>query len=140
MWSKSTLAAEAAALCEAQDHLEFGRVLFSQMLGDDFGRVWQQALDKIPGFLVVDARSLFDSLEAPAFVPRERRVALDHPAVREALECESDSVQWVPTCHVSADERTQNDGVSSSILHLCPSKGHLSLVQSAEAGEHTPQA
>ncbi len=38
---KSTLAAEAAALSDAQDQLEYARVLFMQMLGSVDGRNWQ---------------------------------------------------------------------------------------------------
>ena len=59
---KSTLAAEAAALSEAQDQLEYSRVLFMQMLGQVDGRNWQEAL-KMPGYLVMDAKSLYDSLK-----------------------------------------------------------------------------
>ena len=61
---KSTLAAEAAALSEAQDALECARVLFMQMLGKVEGRNWQEAL-KMPGYLVMDAKSLYDSLMKP---------------------------------------------------------------------------
>ena len=45
---KSTLAAEAAALSEAQDHLEYARVLFMQTLGKMDGQRWQAALT-MPG-------------------------------------------------------------------------------------------
>jgi hypothetical protein len=73
---KSTLAAEAAALSEAQDQLEYARVLFMQMLGKVDGRNWQEAL-KMPGYLVMDAKSLYDSLMKPGSMLTEQRVALD---------------------------------------------------------------
>jgi hypothetical protein len=38
-------------------------VLFMQMLGKVDGRSWQEAL-KMPGYLVMDAKSLYDSDEA----------------------------------------------------------------------------
>ncbi len=39
---KNTLATEAAALSEAQDQLEYPKVLFMQMLGRVDGRSWQE--------------------------------------------------------------------------------------------------
>ena len=65
---KSTLASEAAALCEAQDHLEYARGLCQQMLGRVSGRDWQRALHMMPGYLVMDAKSLYDSLMKPRVV------------------------------------------------------------------------
>ena len=135
---KSTLAAEAAALCEAQDHLEFGRVLLAQMLGYDYGRDWQRALDRFPGYLVMDAKSLFDSLEAPGSMPKERRVALDLQAVREALEREADEARWVPTRHMIADVLTKSMvNIPPYFTYVVP-PGKLSVVESDEARQAVP--
>ena len=131
---KSTLASEAAALAEAQDQLEYARVLFSEMLGFKLvGRHWSEALKEIPGYLVVDAKSLYDSLEKPGSLPKERRVALDLSAVKEALQREGDHVRWVPTRHMLADALTKSMVSTPPYLSYVLSRGKLSLVESPEA-------
>ena len=135
---KSTLASEAAALAEAQDNLEYARVLFAEMLGFDTGpggRQWQEALGEIPGYLVVDAKSLYDSLEKPGSMPKEKRVALDLAAVREALSRDSDHARWVPTRHMLADALTKAMVAVPPYLDYVLSRGRLSLVESPEATE-----
>jgi hypothetical protein len=89
---KSTLAAEAAALSEAQDQLEYARVLFAQMLGQVDGRNWQEAL-KVPGYLVMDDESLYDSLMKPGSLLKERHVALDLAAITEGLARERQTLR-----------------------------------------------
>ena len=130
---KSTLASEAAALCEAQDHLEFAKVLFQQMLGRCSGRNWQAALSMMPGYLVMDAKSLYDSLIKPGSLPKERRVALDVAAIREALEKETDFARWTPTRHMLADALTKSMATVPPYLDYVLSRGKLSLVESPEA-------
>ena len=127
---KSTLAAEAAALSEARDQLEYARVLFMQMLGKVDGRNWQEAL-KMPGYLVMDAKSLYDPLMKPA--PKEKRVALDLVAIQEALARETDFARWTPTRHMLADVLTKAMVKVPPYLEYVLSRGRVSLVESPEA-------
>jgi hypothetical protein len=129
---KSTLAAEAAALSEAQDQLEYARVLFMQMLGKVEGRNWQEAL-KMPGYLVMDAKSLYDSLMKPGSTPKEKRVSLDLAAIQEALARETDFARWTPTRHMLADVLTKAMTKVLPYLEYVLSRGKLSLVESSEA-------
>jgi hypothetical protein len=129
---KSTLAAEAAALSEAQDQLEYSRVLFMQMLGQVDGRNWQEAL-KMPGYLVMDAKSLYDSLMKPGSAPKEKRVALDLAAIQEALARETDFARWTPTRHMLADVLTKAMVKVPPYLEYVLSRGRVSLVESPEA-------
>ena len=75
-----------------------------QMLGKVDGRNWQEAW-KMPGYLVMDAKSLYDSLMKPSSMPKEKRVALDLAAIQEALARETDFARWTPTRHMLADVR-----------------------------------
>ena len=129
---KSTLAAEAAALSEAQDQLEYARAQFMQMLGKVDGRNWQEAL-KMPGYLVIDAKSLYDSLMKPGSAPKEKRVALDLAAIQEALARETDFARWTPTRHMLADVLTKAMVKVPPYLEYVLSRGRVSLVESPEA-------
>ncbi len=104
---RSTLATEAAALSETQDQLEYARVPFMQMLGRVDGRDWQAALT-MPGYLAVDAKSLYDSLMKPGSLPNEKPVALDLAAVTEALARDTDFARWTPTGHMLSDVLTKS--------------------------------
>ena len=127
---RSTLAAEAAALSEAQDRAEHARVVLAEMLGTNIS-VWSDAL-KIPCYYVIDANSLYDLLNKQGSLPQERRVALDILAMREALERDSDKLRWVPTRHMLADMLTKRMKMGPYVSHVL-SHGRLSLVESPEA-------
>ena len=58
---RSTLAAEAAALSEAQDRAEHARVVLAEMLGTQIVN-WADAL-KIPCYYVIDAKFLVRLVE-----------------------------------------------------------------------------
>ena len=127
------MVAEAAALSEAQDQLEYAIVLFMQMLGEVGGRNWQEAL-KMPGYLVMDAKSLYASLMKPGSTPKEKRVALDLAAITEALARETDFARWTPTRHMLADVLTKAMVTKvPPYLEYVLSRGKLSLVESAAA-------
>ena len=103
------------------------------MLGKCTGRNWQSALAEMPGYLVMDAKSLYDSLMKPGSLPKERRVAIDVSAIREALERETDFARWTPTRHMLADALTKSMVVVPPYLDYVLSRGKLSLVESPEA-------
>jgi hypothetical protein len=121
---KSTLAAEAAALSEAQDQLEYARVLFMQMLGRIDGRNWQEAL-KMQGYFVMDTTSLYDSLMRPGSLPKEKGVALDLAAITEAMARETGFARWTPTKHMVADVLTKASTNVPPYLEYVLSRGKL---------------
>lgn len=87
----------------------------------------------VPGYLVVDAKSLFDMLNKVGALTSERRVALDVISVKEALEEDQSKLRWVPTRHMLADVLTKlMTHIPPYLLHVLQ-KGRLSLVESAEA-------
>lgn len=108
---KSTLAAEAAALSVAQDRNEFARVAVACMFGKlrvDGRFDWYDALNAVKGFIVVDARSLYDYLvKEGGGLPQEKRIALDLVAVREGLTRPCDKLFWMPTRWQLADSFTK---------------------------------
>ena len=131
---RSTLAAEGGALSNAHDRSDFARVIFAEMMGK-LPRTdhWQEALKVVPGYLVVDAKSLFDMLNKVGALTSERRVALDVISVKEALEEDQSKLRWVPTRHMLADVLTKlMTHIPPYLLHVLQ-KGRLSLVESAEA-------
>ena len=120
---KSTLAAEAAALAAAQDRNEFLRVCVAYFFGRMDARrttatPWQNALQMVPGHLVVDAKSLNDLLEKQGSMPKEKRVGLDLMAVREGLERDEDHLHWICTRWMLADVLTKAKRQDLALEHL----------------------
>ncbi len=118
---KSTLAAEAASLPVGQDKNEFARVALAYMFGlANVGEkiAWQELLKIVPGYLVVDCKSLYDYIHASSGLPSEKRVALDLVAVKEAVEIQGDKIFWIPTAWMLADPLTKDikDHLASEIL------------------------
>ncbi len=103
-----------------------------QMPGRSDGRDWQQAL-KMPGYLVVEAGSLYDSLMKLSSLPKEVIVALDSAAVTEALDRDTDFARWTPTRHMLADVLTKSMTKVPPYLEYVLSRGRLSLTESPEA-------
>ena len=87
----------------------------------------------MPGYLVMDAKSLYDSLMKPGSLPKERRVALDVSAIREALERATDHARWAPTRHMLADALTKSMTTVPPYLGYVLSRGRLCLTESPEA-------
>ena len=89
----------------------------------------------MPGYLVVDAKSLYDSLMTPGSLPKERRVALDRLAVGEALARPTDEIRWVPTRHMLADIMTKHMRDAPPYLDYVLSRGQVSLTDTQEAAK-----
>ena len=87
----------------------------------------------MPGYLVMDAKSLYDSLMKPGSMPKEKRVALDLAAIQEASARETDFARWTPTRHMLADVLTKSMVKVPPYLEYVLSRGRVSLVESAEA-------
>ena len=106
---RSTLAAEAASLSTAMDRQLYVRLVAESMLYGEptITPAWRSEL-KIPGILVVDARSLYDHLKTTGSIPKERQVMIDLLAARELAETGGIQINWVPTTHMLADMLTKS--------------------------------
>ncbi len=93
---------------------------------------WMSALDEIPGYLIVDAKSVYDMLIKESSAPSEKRTALDTLAVREALNRPNDHIRWVPTRHMLADAMTKCM-LTADYLDDVLADASLSLIESPEA-------
>ena len=92
---------------------------------------------KIPGIMVVDAKSLYDNLTTTGGVPREKQVMIDLLAARELSETGAVKYMWVPTTHMLADILTKmmkpTDAASrflrTGVMSLRPSEDELLVEQ-----------
>jgi len=128
---KSTLASESASFAAAQDRNEFARVAVAYFFGlvrADRKHDWTELLERVPGYLCVDAKSLYDLLNKCGSLPAEKRVALDLVAAREGLEREVDKVFWIPSRWMLADSFTK-EMKSHEALELLLRQGGYSLQQ-----------
>jgi hypothetical protein len=133
---KSTLASESASFAAAQDRNEFARVAVAYFFGlarADRKHDWTELLERVPGFLCVDAKSLYDLLNKRGSLPAEKRVALDLVAAREGLEREADKIFWIPTRWMLADSFTKAMAKHEA-LEILLQKGGYSLQQEVLEG------
>ena len=132
---KSTLAAEAASLSVGQDRNEFARVAVAYFFGLvrlDQRMDWLQVLTLVPGYFVVDAKSLYDMLTKDNGLPSEKRVALDLLAVREALKRDQDRIFWIPTAWMLADSFTKEMNYQEALDLLLMKSGYSLKAEALE--------
>ena len=106
---RSTLAAEAASLSTALDRQLYVRLVLEALLHGEPETTpcWRNQL-RVPGLMVVDAKSLFDHLSTTGSIPKERQVMIDLLAARELVESGAVDIKWVPTTHMVADMLTKS--------------------------------
>ena len=69
------------------------------MFGEkDLDSDWRKSL-RIPGYLVTDARSLYDHLTTTGSLPAEKQTMMDLLAAKEMIEQGLILIRWVPTQH-----------------------------------------
>ena len=130
---KSTFAAEGSSMSLAIDRHLYARLLFQALmygesschLDDD----WRGHL-KVSGYLVTDAKSLYDHLHTTGSMPSERSAMLDLLGAKELIDQGIIKLRWCPTQLQFADHLTKtmkSDIISEFILH-----GQVSLTQTAE--------
>ena len=105
---RSSMSAEACSMCLASDRHVYMRLRLWQMKTGDqrVPEKWRQQL-KIPGFLVGDAKSLFDLMVTTGQVPAERQTLLDVLTCKDLVECKAVIMKWVPTWKQYADCMTK---------------------------------
>ena len=62
---------------------------------------------KIPGYIVTDARSMYDHLSKSGSVPCERQTLIDLLVARDLHEQGAVRLQWLPNKHMLADVLTK---------------------------------
>ncbi|CAK0855319.1 unnamed protein product [Prorocentrum cordatum] len=118
---------EVQAASEAQEELEFCRLLLSEILSG------LQAV-KIPGALVLDCRGVFDALdrsESSALGMKDKRSALEALALKRGMAATSTSLRW---CHSGAqlsDCMTKNSEKARASYNLWQQRGTWKLIYDA---------
>ncbi len=87
----------------------------------------------MPGYLVMDAKSLYDWLMKPGSLPKEKRLALDLAAITDKLARETEFATWTATKRMLADVVPKAMKKVPPYLEYVLSRGKLSLVERPEA-------
>ena len=124
---RSTLSAEAAALCNSVDRLMWLRVFWAWMKNPaiEWAKPEQVLAHENQGALVTDCRSAYDLLTRTA-VPQcsEHRTTLECLLIRERLR-ENCTVRWVASPAMLSDCLTKS--MDASVLRECIRSGKYSL-------------
>ena len=130
--ARSSLAAEVQAFSEAEEELMFTRLQWGEMLGHDLDpRSPEDVLVRVPGILVTDAKSLYDSVQkglvnTSGLGLSEKYSALELLSVMERLDRGHTETRWVNSDAQLADALTKHQCQSS--LHQALVQGHWILV------------
>ena len=128
---RSSMAAEAASMSQAIDRHLYARLLMQMLQSGSFklSEDWRKDLT-VQGYMVTDARSLYDHLGTTGQVPSERQTMLDLMVTREMLETGMFHLRWVPTYRQYADGLTKR--MVNPLWTEFSTKGVLSLKETAE--------
>ena len=136
---ESTLSAEGSSVSMAIDRHPYARLLFQVLMYGEqdahFGRDWRENL-KVDGYMVTDAKSLYDHLQTTGSLPAERTAMLDLLAAKELIERGIIHIKWCPTHVQLADHLTKL--MKSQALHDFLRRGTICLRQTVEQ-EQTEQ-
>ena len=128
----STMAAESAAMSIALDRQLYLRLLVEGILyGEpDLRGDWRMKL-KVPGYLVTDAKSLFDHVSKVGSLPVPRQTLIDLLVARDLIEQEAIKFKWMPNSHMLADILTKAVAPNEVVLKFLRT-GMFSLVPTEE--------
>ena len=130
---RSSMAAESNSMSIATDRHLYNRLLTEMLLygAKKVGPNWREEL-RVPGFVVTDAKSLFDHLQSTGQLPTERQTMLDLMVCRDQMEAGAYLLKWVPTHRQFADGLTK--AMKNLLWEQFSKSGKLSLKESpAEA-------
>jgi hypothetical protein len=132
---RSTMAAESAAMSNAIDRHLFCRLLFQSLMygNHDVSGDWRRGL-VVKGFMVTDARSLYDHLHATGSMPSERSVMIDLLSAKDMVEAGIIQLRWCPTQHQLSDHLTKQ--MKCELLKQFMTTGLVQLTQTTEQQEH----
>ena len=111
--ARSSSASEVQAANNAQEELEYTRLVYCEMTHDDMDlhNSWA-AVKAIPGVLVVDAKDVWDACsrnESSALGMIDRRSAIEALALRQALSWSRTPLRWVHSNAMVADVLTKGN-------------------------------
>jgi hypothetical protein len=93
---------------------------------------WRRNLS-VPGYVVTDARALYDHDTTTGNLPAEGAAIMDHLTARKLIEQALIEMSWVSTQHQPADHLTQNMVRDLTKQHL--EQGKVCLIQISTGAE-----
>ena len=128
---RSSMAAESCALAAATDKQLYNRLLYRAL---QHGEVevpidWREKLVNA-GYMVTDAKSLFDHCHKTGGLAQERQTALDLLMVKGLMEKQLLLMKWVPTFRQIADSLTKS--MKDVLLTAFKKSGKLCIVGTEE--------
>ncbi len=103
---RSTLAAEAYSMGESAESVEYVRFVLAELFDPEFTlECRDEAAEKIPGLLITDARSLYDSLCKDGSAVRDRRLRLEMNIIKDLRNVD---VRWIRSEMMIADGLTKD--------------------------------
>ena len=137
---RSSLAAECCSMSSAADRLVYNMKLLDALLHAEVEvpADWRHHL-LTQGYLVTDARSVFDHVHGSSQLATERQTSLDILAVRQMVQQDLLKLSWVPTWRQYADSLTK--AMDEVLFYRFRQNGSLNLVESpADAAEEQRRA
>ena len=145
---RSSLAAETQALSEAEQELMYLRAEWRELLGDDVDlRHPEEAVKKVRGVLVTDAKALYDALmkgelQTSACNFKEKYTGLEVLGLIENLQRQGTTLRWVNSAaqladgmtKVSAQDRVRQFLEKGQIWNLAYDKEFISAKKRITAG------
>ena len=118
-------------MSQAIDRHLYARLLMQMLQKGSFklSEDWRKDLS-VQGYMVTDARSLYDHLGTTGQVPSERQTMLDLMVTREMLEASTFHLKWVPTYRQYADGLTKR--MANPLWNEFSEKGVFSLKETAQ--------
>ena len=108
--ARSSLSAESQALADTEQELFFARLEWREMIGDYVdAKVPENTAAKVPSYLVVDAKAMFDTLSKGVFVAsqKDKYTGLELLSLRQHLEKQKTVLLWCDSNHMLADGLTK---------------------------------
>ena len=130
--ARSSLSAEIQSLGEGEQELMYVRAEWSELLGHPLNlRNPSESTSRIPGALVIDAKSVFDSFHkglgaSAAFSLKEKYAALELMAITENLRRQNTPLLWVSSDVQLADGLTKASAADA--LHFLQ-RGQLWMIK-----------
>ena len=128
---RSSMAAESCALATATDKQLYNRLLYGALRNGDLEvpSTWREKLC-CPGYMITDAKSLFDHCHKTGHLAQERQTALDLLMVKGLIENNQLYLRWVPTFRQLADSLTKN--MKDVLLTAFKREGQVCIVSTKE--------
>ena len=108
--ARSSLSAESQALADTEQELFFARLEWREMIGDYVdAKVPENTAAKVPSYLVVDAKAMFDTLSKGVFVAsqKDKYTGLELLSLSQHLEKQKTVLLWCDSNHMLADGLTK---------------------------------